>query len=145
MGLLAKVTANATPTKKATDDVLLLHGMMLMAAADGVIEAKEMATVEAFFYTLPEFDNKDFDELIGEANKVVARFGTLRESVKALAEIESDAVKKKCFVLAADIAMSSGDVAEPEDQLLDAYQRLLGIDDATGTKVLEVLAMKYAK
>ena len=144
MGLLAKVTSGSQPVKKATDDVLLLHGLLLMCSADGVMEGSEMATLEAFYNTLPEFDGKDFDELLAQANKVVARHGNLKESVKAVAEIQSEAVRKKLFVLSADIAMSSGDVDEAEDRMLEAFQRLLGIDDATATKVLEVLSLKYA-
>ena len=104
-----------------------------------------MATLEAFFNTLPEFDGKDFNELLAQANKVVARYGNLKESIKGLSEIQSEAVRKKCFVLAADIALSSGDVDEAEDRMLEAMQRILGIDDATAQKVLEVLTMKYAQ
>lgn len=40
MGLLAKVASGSTPAKKATDDVLLLHGLLLMCSADGVMEGK---------------------------------------------------------------------------------------------------------
>ncbi len=144
MGLLSKMTATSQPVKKASDDVLLLHGMLLMASAAGIMEQGEIATVEAFYNTLPEFDGKDFCEVLEEANKVVAKYGNLRESVKALADIQSEAVRKKLFILAADIAMSSGDVDEVEDQMLETYQRLLNIDDTTATNILEVLAMKYA-
>ena len=144
MGLLAKASSGAMPVKKASDDVLLLHGLLLMCSADGVMEGSEMATLEAFYNTLPEFDGKDFDELLAQANKVVARYGNLKESVKAVAEIQSEAVRKKLFVLAADIAMSSGDVDESEDRMLEAFQRLLNIDDGTATKILEVLTMKYS-
>ncbi len=144
MGLLTKVASGATPAKKATDDVLLLHGMLLMTSADGVLEQAEIATVEAFFNTLPEFDGKDFNELLAEANKVVAKYGNLKESVKGVAEIQSEAVRKKLYVLAADIAMSSGDVDESEDQMLESFQRLLGLDDALCTKIIEVLSLKYA-
>jgi uncharacterized tellurite resistance protein B-like protein len=144
MGLLSRLVGGA-PAKKATDDVLLLHGMLLMAGADGAVEQGEIATVEAFFNTLPEFDGKDFGELLNQANKIVAKHGNLRESIKALAEIESPAVKKKLFVLAADIAMSSGDIDESEDKMLETMQRLLGVDDALATKVVEVLQIKYTK
>ncbi len=54
-------------------------------------------------------------------------------------------MKKKLFVLAADIAMSSGDIDESEDKMLETMQRLLGIDDALATKVVEVLQIKYTK
>ena len=143
MGLLSKLMGPGA-TKKATDDVLLLHGMLLMAGADGTIEQSELSTVQAFFDTLPEFKYKSFDQLLSEANKVVAKYGNLKESVKGVAEIQSDAVRKKLFVLAADIAMSSGDVDESEDAMLEAFQRLLGIDDALATKIIEVLSLKYA-
>ena len=145
MGLLSKVTAGSTPQKKAGDDVLLLHGMMLMAGADGVIEGAEITTLQGFWNTLPEFQGKDFDAVLADANKVVARYGNLKESIQALGEIESEAVKQKLFVLAADLAMSSGDVDENEDELLETMQRLLGVDDSQATKILEVLALKYAQ
>ncbi|HVK75583.1 MAG TPA: hypothetical protein VM734_19770 [Kofleriaceae bacterium] len=41
--------------------------------------------------------------------------------------------------------MSSGDVDESEEELLEAMQRILGIDDALAQKSIEVLALKYAK
>ena len=145
MGLLGKLLGNSVPQKKATDDVLLLHGMLLMCGADGNVEAKELFTLQNFYNTLPEFEGKDFKTLLNEANKVVAKYGNLKESVKALGEIQSDAVKKKLFILSADIAMSSGDVDEQEDKLLEQMQRILGVDDTLAQKALEILALKYAK
>ncbi len=144
MGLFSKI-AGMQPSKTATDDVLLLHGMLLMAAADGQMEANEIAHVETFFNTLPDFEGKEFGKLIEQANKVIARFGGFKESVKSLSEIKSDAVRKKCFVLAADIAMSSGDVDESEEQMLETMQRILNIDDDLAHKTLEILALKYAR
>ena len=145
MGLLSKLTSKVTPQKKAGDDVLLLHGLMLMAGADGVIEQREIDTLRQFWSTLPEFAGKDFDDTLDQANKVVAHYGNLKESIKALADIESEAVRKKLFVLAADMAMSSGDVDESEDEMLESMQRLLNIEDDIATKCLEVLTIKYAQ
>lgn len=144
MGLLSRAMGNA-PTKKASDDVLLLHGMLLMAGADGSIEQAELSMVQAFFDTLPELKDKSFDELLAQANRIIAKHGGLKESIAALGDIESPAIKKKCFVLAADIAMASGDVDEAEDKLLEAMQRLFGIDEAFAAKVIEVLQVKYAR
>ncbi len=145
MGLLSRLVGSVTPAKKASDDVLLLHGMLLMAGADGQIEQKEIQTVQAYFFTLPEFQGKDFGDLLQQANKIVHKHGNLKESVKALGEISSPVVKKKLFVVAADIAMSSGDVDESEDALLETMQRLLGIDDGFATRCLEILGAKYAR
>jgi uncharacterized tellurite resistance protein B-like protein len=143
MGLLSRLMGGA-PAKKASDDVLLLHGMLLMAGADGSIDQSELSTVQGFYDTLPEFKDKKFDDLLSQANRLVAKHGGLKDSIKALGDIESPAVRKKCFVLAADIAMASGDIDEAEDKLLETMQRLLGIDDAFAGKVIEVLQTKYA-
>jgi uncharacterized tellurite resistance protein B-like protein len=144
MGLLS-MFGNKAPAKKPTDDMLLLHAMLLMAGADGNIDDAEVETVEAYFSQLPEFEDKDFSEVLADCRKMVNKYPNLKESVKALGEISSDAVKKKAFILAADIAMASGDVDEEEDEMLSAMQRILGVDDALAQKVLEVLALKFAK
>lgn len=146
MGLLSRLSGNtATLTKTFGDDVHLLHGMMLMAAADGVLEEGEWNTLRGFWHTLPEFRGKDFQQVYNEAQKLCARFGTLQESVKALADIENQNVRNKCFVIAADLAMSSGDIDHAEDQMLESMQRVLNISDNLAKQVLEVLAMKYAR
>lgn len=144
MGLLS-MFKSAVPAKKPTDDVLLLHSMMLMAGADGYFDDAEADTIEAFFMQLPEFEGKDFGEVYANAKKMVSKYPSLKESVKALAELSTPALKRKAFILAADIAFSSGDVDEAEDELLSAMGRVMDIDEATANKVLEVLAMKYAK
>lgn len=143
MGLLSKL-AGFGAQKKATDDVLLIHGLMLMSGADGVLEESEIRTIESYLVTLPEFEGKELRNLFTDARKLNAKYPTVKEAVKALAEIQSPAVRKKCFVLAMDIAMSSGDISQEEDELLEAMQRVLDIDDITAQKALEVLGWKYA-
>ena len=144
MGLLGKFFGGDT-AKKPTDDILLLHAMVMMSTVDGDIEGVELATLEAFINTLPEFRDADTGAQLAAARKLSTKYKTSEEAVGALAEISSDAVRKKAFVLAADIALSSGDVDEAEDKLLEAMQRVLGIDDALANKIVEVLALKYAK
>ncbi|MBP6631782.1 MAG: TerB family tellurite resistance protein, partial [Kofleriaceae bacterium] len=127
MGLLGKFMGNA-PAKKATDDILLLMAMMMMSSADGVLEGSEIAALEQYINTLPEYkDNPNFDKQMAEARKAMSKFPRPRDAIKALGDISSPAVKKKTFVLAADIAMSSGEVDEAEEELLEAMQRVLGI------------------
>jgi len=69
----------------------------------------------------------------------------MKSSLVVLSEIKSDAVRKKAFVLAVDIAMSSGDVDESEEEMLEAMQRILHIDEALANKITEVIALKYLK
>jgi tellurite resistance protein len=60
-----------------------------------------------------------------------------------LNEIQSDAIRKKAFVLAVDIAMSSGDIDESEEEMLEAMKRILKIEDALADKIIEVISLKY--
>jgi uncharacterized tellurite resistance protein B-like protein len=144
MGLLSRLVGSVTPAKKATDDVLLLHGMLLMAGADGNIEHKEIQSVQAFFFTLPEFAGKDFGTLYNESVKLIKKHGGVKESVNAIKDLSTAVLKRKLFVVAADIAMSSGDVDEAEDAMLETYQRLLDIDDGFASRTIEILGAKYA-
>ncbi|MBX7079516.1 MAG: tellurite resistance TerB family protein [Nannocystaceae bacterium] len=144
MGLLSRLTGMAS-TKKATDDVLLAHAMLLMAGADGNIDDSEIAVVRGFAMTLPEFKGKDFGEVVANAQKMVRKYNSLKESVNALTELSTPGLKAKAYVLAADIALASGDVDEAEDELLTTMQRLLGIDDQTAQTIIWVLQRKYEK
>ncbi len=145
MGLLSKLTRKVTPSRRPGDDTLLLHAMLLMCCADGAVDTHELPLVEAFFATLPEFAGKSFDSVYRDATALCRHYATPRESVRALAGLSSPAERNKCYLLAADIAMSSGDVDEAEDAMLEAMQQVLQVDDATATKILEVLAIKYAR
>lgn len=145
MGLLSKLTGKVTPQKKPTDDALLLHGMLLMCGADGSFDEQELPTVEGYFAQLPEFEGKEFGTVYQEAVKILKRYPSLKDSVKALGELSSQTVKNKCYLLAADIAMSSGDVDESEDAMLEAMQRVLSVEDSLATKILEVLSLKYQR
>jgi len=145
MGLLSRLTGKVTPQKKPTDDALLLHAMLLMCGADGNFDDQEIPTVEAYFNSLPEFEGKEFSAVYQEAAKILKRYPNLKDSVKALGELSTQMVKNKCYLLAADIAMASGDVDEAEDAMLEAMQRTLQVEDALATKILEVLTLKYAR
>ena len=144
MGLFSRLTGQ-TIQKSATDETLLFHAMICMAAADGVLEPGETSSVEAFYLSLPEFRGKEFGDLLNQSNKLISKHGGVAESVKELAEIQSEAVRKKAFILAVDIALASGDVDQAEDQMLDAMQRVLNIDDELAGKVVEVLSLKHAQ
>lgn len=127
--------------KTPLDTLLLLHGMMIMS---DFRDAGEAAVLEAFLATLPEFKGEDLDELKGRARKLRNDYASAKDSVKALARIESPIVRKKTFILALDIAMASGAIDAGEDELLEELRTVLGIDLATAETVLDVLAVKYA-
>ena len=43
------------------------------------------------------------------------------------------------------IALSSGEVDEAEDKLLESMQKVLAVDDQLAAKIVEVLSLKYAR
>lgn len=142
MGLLSNLFGGAS--KKAGDDVLLLTGMIAMCAIDGNFQEEEQISVASFVSTLPEFRGKDIRGLMRQAAQQLKAAGSAAGLLGKLAAIESPAVRSKLFVLAADLAMSSGDIDDAEEKLLADMQKALQVDDATAKKVVEVLALKYA-
>lgn len=148
MGLLGRFLGTQ-PAKKPTDDVLLLHSIFCMAGADGAIEDAEHEMIRNYANTLPEFrdmDGTEFDKCIDQSRKIVHKYNRdMKSSLQALNEIESEAVRKKAFVLAVDIAMSSGDVDQAEEEMLEAMQRILRIDDDLARKTVEIIGLKYLK
>lgn len=142
MGLLSNLFGGSS--KKAGDDILLLTGMIAMCAIDGDFQEQEQIAVAGFVSTLPEFRGKDIRALMKQAAQQLKAAGSLPGLMAKLAAIESPAVRTKLFVLAADLAMSSGDIDEGEEKLLGEMQKALQVDDATAKKVVEVLSLKYA-
>lgn len=146
MGLLGKFLGSA-PAKAPADDVLLLHSIFCMAAADGSIDDSEDELIRAYANTLPEFremDGAQFNLVMDASVKIAHRYDRdMKASLAVLNEIKSDAVRKKAFVLAVDVAMSSGDIDEAEEEMLEAMQSILRIDDELATKILEVISLKY--
>lgn len=146
MGLLGKFLGKE-PAKKPTDDVLLLHSIFCMAAADGHIDDGEDEVIRAYANTLPEFrdmDGQEFQKAIDQSIKIAHKHNRdMKSSLVVLNDIQSDAIRKKAFVLAVDIAMSSGDIDESEEEMLEAMKRILRIDDALADRIIEVISLKY--
>ena len=146
MGLLAKLHGTSS-AKTEADDVLLLHALFCIAAADGSISDSEDALIRAYTNTLPEFRDMDghaFDTAMNASVQIAQAYNRdMKASLVVLAEIKSDAVRNKAFVLAVDIAMSSGSVDEAEEEMLEAMHRILEIDDALAARIFEIVALKY--
>ena len=146
MGLLSRL-AGMAPAKAPTDNVLLIHAMFAMAGADGNFDDEEVAVIIAAANALPEFKDtseQEFQGLVGEAKKLLRKYENPQASVAALGQLSTPRLKQKAFLLAAEIALASGDVDEDEDAMLESMQRVLGLDDATAQTIVNVLAIKYA-
>ena len=146
MGLLAD-TAKETglqTEKQDTDDTLLALAMGCMAFADGAMDQGEVASIEAFACTLPEFADGCFANPWNESGKIFNKYeGNVQAAAQELGKLSSPQLKKKAFILAVDIALASGDVDKAEDELLDTIKNVLEIDDIFAKQVTTVLAAKY--
>jgi len=147
MGLLSEVSGQPRQIE-ASEEVLLLHGIMLMMEADGVIEESESQTLTSYLYSLPEFANKDgndINEIMAQRHKLVASIDSFSEAIQLLTGIERPELRQKVFALAVEVALASGDVAENEDEVLEGIQRVLEIDDDLARKIVEVFSIKFSR
>ncbi len=128
---------------KVDDQQLLLEAMLCVAFADGDDQYEETQLVRAFAATLPEFKNADAYEVYEKAEKSVKLHGALNR-VKELNGLTSDALKQKAFLLAMDIALSSGEIDDGEEAVLGAMAETLRITPDQADRIAGVLMIKYA-
>ncbi len=127
---------------KVDDQQLLLEAMLCVAFADGDDQYEETNLVRAFAATLPEFKNADTYEVYEKAEKSVKLHGALNR-VKELANLSSPALKEKAFLLAMDIALSSGEIDDGEEAVLSAMAETMHIPGETADRIASVLMIKY--
>lgn len=139
------MSSSATSTQFSKEDLLLFHGMMLVAHPTGVVDESGLTTLERFCNTLPEFRDRDFDELLRSASALQAEHPSLADSAKELTSLVDSAVRVKLFVLAVDLAMSSGTGTEATAAVLESLIELLKIDEETAVQVVAVLNLKYRR
>lgn len=117
--------------------------MRCVAFADGDDQYEETNLVRAFANTLPELKNADAYEVYEKAEKAVKLHGALSR-VKELSNLSTDALKHKAFLLAMDIALSSGEIDEGEEAVLAAMAETMRIPDDLQETIANVLMIKYA-
>lgn len=127
---------------KVDDQQLLLEAMLCVAFADGDDQYEETNLVRAFAATLPEFKNADAYEVYEKAEKSVKLHGALNR-VKELANLTTPALKEKAFLLAMDIALSSGEIDDGEEAVLAAMAETMHIPGETCDRIASVLMIKY--
>jgi hypothetical protein len=117
-------------------------GFFRQAFADGDDQCEETSLVRAFANTRPELKNADAYEVYEKPEKAVKLHGALTR-VKELANLSSEALKNKAFLLAMDIALSSGEIDDGEEAVLGAMAETMHIPEDRQQKIAEVLMLKY--
>jgi uncharacterized tellurite resistance protein B-like protein len=128
---------------KVDDQQLLLEAMLCVAFADGDDQYEETSLVRAFANTLPELKNADAYEVYEKAEKAVKLHGAMTR-VKELKSLSTEALRHKAFLLAMDIALSSGEIDEGEEAVLGAMAEVLQIPHDLADRIASVLMIKYS-
>lgn len=115
----------------------LVLGMLLAAAADGVVDAQEAALLSALARTVPELRSRDVAALFAAAR---ARMSEGLEV--ALADLGSLAGNEdKCFALAAEVALVAG---EGDAAMLTRLRDHIHPSEAYADCAITTFAAKYA-
>lgn len=139
---IARVVTAVMPkyAPSGVDDAVarsLVLGMLLAAAADGVVDAQEAALLSALARTVPELRSRDVEALFASAR---ARMSEGLEL--ALADLGSLAGNEdKCFALAAEVALVAG---EGEAAMLTRLREHIHPGDAYADCAIATFAAKYA-
>ena len=131
------------PNSKA--QLLLYHSMMLMVTADGEASDEELALVEVFCRTVPEFRESDLAELRQSWREFAEGYDDRWDALSALVDLEDERLSKKAFFLACDIALASEGIKGEEYDMLNDMGAALGIRDNEALNILNVLQLKYAE
>jgi hypothetical protein len=135
MGMLKELTS--TTNRGHSDEATPLRGILsVMGTIDGKLDPAERAAISALFRTIPQLRDAGEPTEPPRANRA--------QLLEELARIPDERLRRQCFVLAVEVALSSGGANDSEDQYVDRLRSALKIDEAFARSTIEVLAYKYA-
>ena len=124
----------SSATTGVSDAAPLAHTAQLVASIDGKVEPAEQAALDALCKTVPQLKGQPLPARI-----------TRRQLLDLLGTLESEALRRQCFVIAVEMALASGQVNESEDQFVEMIYKSLGLELSFATQVIQVIACKYAR
>lgn len=122
------------------DEVLIAEALIAVSFAYGEDESVRSDLVKAYLRTLPELRGLDVAGIYREADRNVRRHGPISR-IRELRQIRSETLRRKCLVLAIDVAYSSGILDDGET--LDAIRTSLGISGRDARRYAIVIRLKY--
>jgi tellurite resistance protein len=135
MGLLRDLTAR-TNHGDPREAGPLRDILSVMGTIDGKLDDSERAAIAGMFRSLPQLRSAPESPTPPKVNRA-----QLLEELKQIPEAR---LRRQCFVIAVEVALSSGGANESEDQYVERLRSALDIDEAFARKTIEVLAYKYA-
>jgi uncharacterized tellurite resistance protein B-like protein len=113
-------------------------------ACDGALASEESVRLNALLSSMRLYrgvPGEQIQSLIDAAVHAVTQQGA-EELLPACAAAVPEELRVPLFALAVELVFVDGRVAEREKQFVDALQTVLGIDEETAMKIVEVLLIK---
>ena len=132
----------SVPSRVHSDEVSIAEALIVASFAYGEDQWVRSDVVKSYLRTLPEMRGLDVAAIYREADRNVRRHGAVSR-IHELGRISSEALRRKCFVLAIDVAYSSGILDDGET--LDAMRTSLGIGGSEARRYAIVLRVKYGQ
>lgn len=113
-------------------------------AADGTISEDEVNRTAMNLAAIPMFRSYDLRDMGGVLNKVAGLIkrrgaaGVLSAAKTALSKEQAEAA----FFLATDLVLADGMVEREERQFLEDLTSVIGVDEPTALKIVEVVVIK---
>ena len=139
---IARVVTAVMPkyAPSGVDDTVarsLVLGMLLAAAADGVVDAQEAALLSALARTVPELRARDVEALFTAARARMAE--GLEVALGDLGTLGGN--EDKCFALAAEVALVAG---TGENPMLPRLRDRIGPSESYAECAIATFSAKYA-
>jgi tellurite resistance protein len=127
------------------DKAIMVHAMMLACYIDGKMAPQELATVESYAKSLPEYYGRDFQEYYQAAKEIAARVdGDLQQAVDCISEISSSTLRVKTLYCCLELALCDGST-ESEEKFLAEVQGTLGISPDLADDMRRIISIKFAE
>ncbi|MFI8829330.1 hypothetical protein [Streptomyces sp. NPDC053431] len=124
----------------------MVHAMMIVCYNRKQITSQQLATVESYARSLPEFYGSDFQRYYAAAKALASSAaGDLRKAIGFLSIIESDELRLKTYYCCLELSLSGTDgrVAAQDEEVLTHIQTSLGISGDLASKLQSSIAVKY--
>jgi len=144
MGLFDKVLGKETGSVSLDKKEAFSAIAVAAIAADGEVSPEEVQRTAIDLMTLKLFRRSDLRDLANLLNKVAGLIkkrgtGPVIEAAKAALNKEE---LESAFFVAVDLVLADGIVEEDEKRFLEELQKTIQMDEATATKIVEVVLIK---
>lgn len=126
----------------------LIHSMMMMAAADGVVSDPEMSTIGRICAHLPIFQDFDLNRLPMIADVCIGKLKDENGLETIICEIRdalSMSLRETAYALAVEVAAADLEATDEELNLLQMMRQMLQLDRLICTGIERGVRARFAR